>query len=208
MKALLSLGFVQSKHDPVLFTYGEKGRVIGAITVHVDDILLTGEKDFVRRVGDELQQKFCMSKSGPLDTFLSIKIDRGSAGQVYLSQTQYIDQIITIHLPPDWKPAHVPCGSFFAELETGHETQPMSKPYAELMGMLQWVANGTRPDIQFAVNRLAQFLARPTKTHWLATIHVLRYLRTTKSLRVCLGSSKQEALHGFSDTDWASTVED
>lgn len=74
--------------------------------------------------------------------------------------------------------------------------------------MLQWVANGTRPDIQFAINRLSQFLRRPTEDHWNSAIHVLRYLDTTKRLRLCLGSKPSQSLHGYSDADWASTTED
>lgn len=37
---------------------------------------------------------------------------------------------------------------------------------------------------------------------------MLRYLNTTQNLHLCLGSAKKEALHGYSDSDWASTSED
>lgn len=149
-----------------------------------------------------------MSKIGPVDTYLSLKVERGAKNEVYLSQQHYIQHIVDTHLPASSLPATVPCNSLFADLSSDKEALKTNQPYPELIGMLQWVANGTRPDIQFAINRLSQFLQRPTDAHWKAAIHVLRYLNTTKALRLCLGQSPSEALHGFSDADWASTSED
>lgn len=32
-------GMEQSKHDPVLFTHKQEGKVLGAIGVHIDDLM-------------------------------------------------------------------------------------------------------------------------------------------------------------------------
>lgn len=149
-----------------------------------------------------------MSKSGPLNTYLSLKVERDSKGVVYLSQLTYIKQIIKTHLPSNLKPAHVPCNTFFSDMSSQSDQPQTRRPYAELIGMLQWVANGTRPDIQFSISRLSQFLRQPTEDHWVSAIHVLRYLDTTKHLRLCLGSKPDQPLHGSSDADWASTNEE
>lgn len=180
---------------------------MGIVLVHVDDFLVTGEKSFIDLADSHLQSEYRMSKSGPLDTYLSLKITRSTAGHVFISQEHYIDDVIDEFLPSDAKDAHVPCNMTFPELVRDKLSPVTQHPYPELLGMLQWVANGTRPDIQFAVNRLSQFLVRPTDLHWHSAIHVLRYLRTTKFLRLCLGSS-HDSLQGYSDSDWASTIED
>lgn len=207
-KELVSFGMVQSPHDPVLFTQRRDGKVVGLVIVHVDDLILAGEKSFMKEMGPKIKSRFKMSKVGPLDTYLSLKIDKEKDGSLLIGQQHYINRIVSLHLPSNAKPAHVPCNSFFADLTRDKESDHTTEPFAELLGMLQWVANGTRPDIQFAVNRLSQFLRRPTDLHWRAAIHVLRYLNTTKSLRLKLGSDKGNSLHGFSDSDWASTTED
>lgn len=156
----------------------------------------------------KLESRFKMSKSGPLDTYLSLKVERDSTGTVYLSQRSYINQIIDTHLPRDAKPAYVPCNQLFSDMSSQPDQPQTQKPYSELVGMLQWVANGTRPDIQFSINRLSQFLRQPKDDHWTAAIHVLRYLKNTQHLRLCLGSDAKQPLHGYSDADWASTTED
>ena len=49
-------------------------------------------------------------------------------------------------------------------------------PYRELIGTLLWVANGTRPDIEYAVGTLAKFTNNPGEIHWKALLRVLGYL--------------------------------
>jgi hypothetical protein len=50
--------------------------------------------------------------------------------------------------------------------------------YKQLIGSLMYLVN-TRPNICFAVNTLSQFMAGPSRVHWVAAKHVLRYLRGT-----------------------------
>lgn len=207
-KELKSLGMTQSPHDPVLFTQKAGKEVVAAVVVHVDDIYATGKQPYLNRIRQVLSKRFKMSKSGDLDTYISLKVERNPDGVVFLSQKHYIHQIAEKHLTSPTRTAHVPCRSNFSDMTRDLDSPPTSKPYAELVGMLQWVANGTRPDIQFTVNRLSQFLSRPTDLHWEAAEHVLRYLYTTRSLRLSLGTSSQQKLHGFLDSDWASTSED
>src|SRR5690349_10309751 len=63
---------------------------------------------------------------------------------------------------------------------TEEEKQEMSKtPYNSLIGVLQYIALSTRPDITYAVNQLSRYLSNPGQPHWLAGKRVLRYLKGT-----------------------------
>lgn len=97
-KELVSYGLSQSKSDPVLFTYREARKVMGAVVVHVDDIIITGRKSFLKGIGGRLQVRFKMSKIRPVDTYLSLKVKRGENHKLYLSQTHYIPHIVDSHL--------------------------------------------------------------------------------------------------------------
>lgn len=77
----------------------------------------------------------------------------------------------------------------------------MPTNYPALIGSLLWVARCTRPDTAFAVNKLSQFLRDPSISHWDSALRVLRYLHTTKHLRLRLGGDLTCA--GYSDADWA-----
>jgi hypothetical protein len=48
----------------------------------------------------------------------------------------------------------------------------------QLIGSLMYLVN-TRPDSCYAVNVLSQSMSQPRQTHWIATKHVLRYIRGT-----------------------------
>ncbi|MBW0496892.1 hypothetical protein O181_036607 [Austropuccinia psidii MF-1] len=60
------------------------------------------------------------------------------------------------------------------------------KSFLTIVGSLSYVANGTRPDISFAVNLLARHAQAPGHQHWTLLQHLLGYLHHTqwKGLRL------------------------
>ncbi|XP_019095028.1 PREDICTED: uncharacterized protein LOC109130205 [Camelina sativa] len=79
--------------------------------------------------------------------------------------------------------------------------------YRQIFGSLQYF-HFTRPDIAFAVNKLSQFMHRPTNIHWLAVKRVLRYLAGTKDRGIFLCRNNTISLHAFSDDDWGGNKDD
>src|SRR5580698_916444 len=65
-----------------------------------------------------------------------------------------------------------------------------SNAYAKLLGELQYLANCTRPDIMFAVNRLAAYTANPSLQHYGAVKRILRYLAGTRNLGITYRKSQ------------------
>jgi hypothetical protein len=51
--------------------------------------------------------------------------------------------------------------------------------YRTIVGMLQY-ATLTHPDLTYAVNKVSQFFAQPTDTHWQAVKRILRYIQCSK----------------------------
>ncbi|CAA7014967.1 unnamed protein product [Microthlaspi erraticum] len=76
-----------------------------------------------------------------------------------------------------------------------------------VVGSLQYLSL-TRPDISFAVNKLSQFMHRPTNEHWAAVKRVLRYLLGTKTHGIFLHAKNTPTLHAFTDSDWAGNKDD
>jgi hypothetical protein len=48
----------------------------------------------------------------------------------------------------------------------------------------------------------------PSDSHWAAVKHILRYLKGTTSYGFHITRDSSFVLHGFTDTDWASSIDD
>ncbi|KAJ6733370.1 hypothetical protein OIU74_005177 [Salix koriyanagi] len=79
--------------------------------------------------------------------------------------------------------------------------------FRQIVGALQYLTF-TRPDICYAINKVCQFMHAPTEDHWAAVKHILRYLKGTSSFGLHLTRDPTLTLHGYTDADWAGSVED
>jgi hypothetical protein len=206
--ALVDLGMSQSKYDPTLYFRISGKKLVCAVTVHVDDLTVVGEPAHVDGLITSLGSQFQIGANEDLHHFLSIKITRDLENRlIYLSQAHYIDDMVSRFIPGDSLRVSTPTDSFFKDLCRRKPEDPISSgPYNQLIGSLLWVAQCTRPDVSFAVNRLSQFLKDPSDSHWTAAVWILRYLAATKDLRLRLGGSL--VFNGFSDANWAEDRED
>ncbi|KAJ5137217.1 Reverse transcriptase RNA-dependent DNA polymerase [Penicillium atrosanguineum] len=180
---LLSLGFTRTYADHSVFTHAGK-RIY--VLVHVDDMLLLSPKgtDIVRLAGD-----------------------------VYPSQEAYIDKILSRFTFSSVKPVPTP----FNEKEvlppydsSAQATPQMVQLYQEQVGSLVWVVVSTRPDVLWAVCKLAKYSHNPASLHFQAVKRVFRYLKGSK--RLCLHFSPHPAvglaLFAYVDASWASPHDD
>ncbi|XP_019089224.1 PREDICTED: uncharacterized protein LOC109128017 [Camelina sativa] len=79
--------------------------------------------------------------------------------------------------------------------------------YRMVLGSLQYLSF-TRPDIAYAVNKMSQFMHRPTDMHWQDAKQILRYLARTLSHGIYLRPNAPLALHAYSDADWTGDSDD
>ncbi len=81
----------------------------------------------------------------------------------------------------------------------------MSAIYRRVVGQLMYLSTMTRPDISFAVGRLAGALKRPTNGHWNRVKRVLRYLSGTKHVGICYMRGESELrIDTYVDTSYAT----
>ena len=64
----------------------------------------------------------------------------------------------------------------------------------------------TRPYIAHAVGVVSRFISNPGKDHWEAIKWILRYLKGTSKMCLCVGSSKP-ILEGFTDIDMGDDLD-
>ncbi|KAL5567292.1 hypothetical protein UlMin_030456 [Ulmus minor] len=141
--------------------------------IYVNDIIvMRNDLEKLNQFISKLNKSFALKDLGDLHYFLGIEVYRDEIG-MYLTQSKYIEDLLKKinleHLKPCPTPMAV--GKPISKLDG----EPMSNPfvYRSAVGALQYLTN-TRPDIAFAVNKLSQFMQKPSKVHWNAIKRVLR----------------------------------
>jgi len=191
--------------DTSLFIFSV-GADICYLLVYFDDILLTGSNSLLlQRLIQLLSSEFKLRDLGFVHYFLGIEVQSTSMG-LMLRQHKYILDILTRASMLSCKPVDTPISTSKATILLDPLFSDATR-FRQIVGALQYLTF-TRPDICFAVNRVCQFMHAPTDSHWAAVKRILRYLRGTASHGLYITRSSSFALHGFTDADWAGSVED
>jgi hypothetical protein len=82
------------------------------------------------------------------------------------------------------------------------------KHYQSLIGSLLYVQIGTRPDLSFAVSRLAQYAVNPSPQHLRLAQYVLSYLVGSVDACLCYDGANGEGLHGYTDSSLGDQTDD
>ncbi|RVW72768.1 Retrovirus-related Pol polyprotein from transposon RE2 [Vitis vinifera] len=203
--ALLRFGFIHSATDNSLFIY-KSHDILCYCLVYVDDIIVTSNTlSFVNNIINKLGSTFSVKDMGSLHYFLGIEVIPTPQG-LFLSQHQYIRDLLSRTSMENAKETLTPM-STTAKLTVQDNSECVdSTEYRKIIGALQYLGL-TRPNIAFAVNRLSQFMQKPTTNHWAAAKRLLRYLKQTMFHGILLQKHDQFQLKTYSDANWASDMD-
>ena len=77
-------------------------------------------------------------------------------------------------------------------------------PYSNAIGTVMYSMISTRPDLAYSISLLSRFMSNPSKPHWLALKHLLRYINGSLNTGLCYERRKNTLdLVGFVDADFA-----
>ena len=175
--AILEFGFVNSRADSSLFIYKTKS-VTCYFLVYVDDLVITGNDPiFVSSIIEQLSHRFSVKDMGQLHFFLGMEVIPTTTS-LFLSQHKYIIDLLTKLNMHGAKEVTTPLSTTTVLKLLDGTSSVDSIEYMSIIGALQYLSL-TRPDISFAVNKLFQFMHKPTVTHLTAAKRLLRYLKHT-----------------------------
>ncbi|XP_017239877.1 secreted RxLR effector protein 161-like [Daucus carota subsp. sativus] len=80
-------------------------------------------------------------------------------------------------------------------------------PFRQLVGSLIYLTI-TRPELCYSVSVVSQFMQHPTYQHWDAAKRILRYIKGTLDYGLMYRNCEKIQLVGYTDADWAGSVED
>lgn len=168
----MDLGFTQSKYDYSLFL--KNGIYLTCILVYVYDFILSENSiDEINTIKIVLDEKSSIKDLGNLKYFLGFEIARSSKG-ISLCQHKFsLDMLRTVGLLAA-KRASTPMD---IEIKLDNKIDPIMHDiteYIRLIGKLLYLTH-SRPNIIFVVNKLSQYISKPTNTH----LHIEQFYSST-----------------------------
>ena len=203
-------GFLKNDDCPCVFIQkSNKGFCI--ISVYVDDLNVIGTTEDIEEASSYLKSEFEMKDLGKTTFCLGLQLEHNQEG-ILVHQSAYTKKVLEKFHHENAHPEHTPMMGRsldiekdpFRPREDGEELLGSGYPYLSAIGALMYLANGTRPDIAFAVNLLARFSSAPTKRHWNGIKRILRYLRGTIDLGLYFQKKQDLNIIGYTDAGYLS----
>ena len=205
-KSMEELGFSRLHSDAGIFIYTDKKTGSKCIAVvYVDDALFcSADRALAEKLKNQFMAKWECRDLGDAKEFLRMRITR--KGQIIaIDQVAYLEKVLERTGMTNAKPAATPLpAGYYPEPNEGEVDPDLRQRYQVVIGSLLYIMLGTRPDIAFAVTKLAQFSANPSDEHLKKALHVCRYLAGTKDYRLVYDGRKGEGINAMTDSDWGS----
>ena len=200
---LMRLGFTRSSVGA-----GINMRETLILLIWVDDILSISEKTDVEKIGGEIKKELNIKDLGDLKegTFLGMTVRRErDKRRIYLGQGGYIKKILERFAMGEANGVLTPIeGGMKFEKRKTDKMKTDKQRYQELVGSVNYVAVATRADIAYAVGLLDRFASDPSAMHHHDAKRLLRYLKQTASLEICLGKRENsDHFTIYADADYA-----
>ncbi|MBW0507986.1 hypothetical protein O181_047701 [Austropuccinia psidii MF-1] len=148
---------------------------------------------------EEIAREFDIKDIGPADLMVGVKISR-SGLLITLDQQHF-----TAHCLSESKSVSTPLLPNFhfspATREEISKFNLLGVSYRSAIGSINYLCTVTRPDLAHSVSSLLQFLESPGIQNRNSFLHVLRYLKGTKSIGLFYSKSNVQGIEAYSDAD-------
>jgi hypothetical protein len=198
------LGFSSLKSDAGIFIYQGQGSFVIAI-VYVDDAIFMGPD---RALAYEMKHRFMKvwetRDLGEVTEFLRMRITR-EGSSIHIDQTAYLQVVLQRCGMSAAKSTATPLPAGYVPQVSGTVASPeLRSRFQTVIGSLLYLMLGTRPDISFAVTKLAQHAANPSEDHLSKALYICRYLVGTSKYRLTYNGESGAGISACTDSDWAS----
>ena len=200
-KILSEAGFKPLKFDENVYRRDDV-----TISTYVDDFMIVCSNprdadDVVERLGKALRIK----DLGDMSLFIGIEIKQGTDGIriSHHAKIQAICEDLGLGVCRGAKSPIADDGLLTRNPEDLCDTDSAAL-YRSTVGSFLHIAIMTRPDLQYAVNRLAQLSRAPTTSAFQALKHLARYASSTASASVLFPWDLEPVMTASSDSSWGS----
>jgi hypothetical protein len=178
---LIANGYTKTQADPCMF-YKRDNLNFVFVIVHVDDFLIGATIQYmVDDVIKVLQSRYEITISTSVEDYIGLHISFDKDNYVTLSQPHQIDRLVMDYNLSNEKCPTVPMSSEFNDEFQNDSPKCNFEKFMHLLGRLIFIVK-SRPDIAYAVNRLACRSQNATDKDFKALLRIVSYLWGTKDL--------------------------
>ena len=166
------------------------------LVTYVDDLFFLGNTAVVELLDGWVRKEWPCSKLQWADKddgvrYLGTEVFQRQSGAFELKQTGYIEDLLRAHEMTEACPTKLPCPrEWIADDFEAYEeqfTEADLKQGQRAVGELLWLTMRTRPDLQFVVGHMSQWVSKHPKRIERIGRRVLAYLSGTKEIKLVLG---------------------
>ncbi len=182
--ALLNLVYRRSNIDNCLY-HGKTHDRECILILHVDDIVLTGNKDekYLDEMMDEISKAYPIKKLGKAERLLGMELIQDLGG-ITMSQSVYAEGIVGSHKGIKINGRSAPWREENTQNKYQHLDRQNKQTHIIVLEQLLYLALWSRPDISFATSTLARNMADPSEQHMKKLIRVLQYVKSTPKMGI------------------------
>ena len=201
---LISNGY-KSSADPLVFSKWIKDDFI-IMSVHVDDFYVISSKPkLLDDLYNLLTNKYndVTRKSGDLLTYLGMVVDRNTTtNQVTISQPAYIEKMLILAEMSECKGIDTPMAIDQTVNDEYSNVTVDKTNYLKLVGLINYLASYTRPDLLYSLSRVAQACSNPTKADLIRVKRIIRHIIATKDKGITYNCDNDFDLYCYVDASY------
>ena len=189
--------------DPLLFIKWQGDDFI-AMTLHVDDFyVISTKQNMLDTLYDMLTEEYdnVTKKSGNLLTYLGMAVSVNGDSTVTITQPAYVEKMLVLAGMQDCKSIATPMA--VDQTFNDMDQKPVDKTnYLSLVGLLNYLAMYTRPDLLYSLSRVAQACSMPTNADLRRVHRIFRYVQATKNQGITYTCDRDFSLRCYVDASF------
>ena len=194
----------------------DAGRLVLIVGVFADDVATAGVPEERQKFVDFMENLYDIGSDEAMTSYIGYMVKRDpQTGNIHLSMPerilQALDRFNILHATSRPTPMAVtarPLQYYVPKADSDEAAECAKLPYAQLVGLLNYLSQTVRPDILVATRLLSSFSNNPGLYHWKCAKRVLRYLKGTRHLGLCYRGGDDVLLRGNSDASHGGNCHD
>jgi hypothetical protein len=195
-------GYKQSESDPCLLIKRIKGEIT-LLILYVDNAYIIGPNSL--ELANKLKNQYEMTDNGELKSLLGMNVIRNE-NSISIDQELLIKNAINKLNLGDTKSINTPSDPIIKDDNHNNAIFNDNTKYRSAIGILNYIARCTRPDIYYIVNKLSQKNEEPTQHDWNSVKRVFQYLKSTINKKLTYinnDNDNDNKIIGYADASYA-----